>query len=115
MGQWGFKCFNSERVEIHGMDQADCREKANTLGHRYYQYFASEKICATAATCEDGMRFSDGWGILATTGTAGAIAASYTASDHTRADASDSATAEANATTGNAGPRDFRNVHRQHR
>jgi len=61
VGQWGFKCYNSESVEIRGMDQADCREKANILGHRYYQYFASEKICATAATCEDGMRFSNGW------------------------------------------------------
>jgi len=58
------KCYVSEGVEIHGMDLADCREKANAVGHRYIQYFASEQICATAATCDDAIRFSTGWKVF---------------------------------------------------
>merc|ERR1719356_413056 len=60
MGQ-KLKCYVSESVEIHGMDQAECQAKANGVGHRYIQYYAPDKICATAATCDDAIRFANGW------------------------------------------------------
>jgi len=58
------KCFVSESVEIHGMDLADCREKAITVGHRYIQYFSPDQICATSATCDDVIRSATGWQVF---------------------------------------------------
>jgi len=63
MGQ-KLKCYVSESVEIHGLDQAECQAKANEHGHRYIQYYAPDKICATAATCDDAIRFANGWQVF---------------------------------------------------
>merc|ERR1711988_1778135 len=47
------KCNDAGSVVSKVADRTACQDEADSLGHRYIQYLASENTCVTSLTCDD--------------------------------------------------------------